>query len=161
MLDVGNAFISSKSPFQGVSLEDVKESDIIWIESISGSSRKEQKEIHSASCGTDQNAFCLVEERFLNRAEIILWWDRTAKNTFLWTWNIFPRVRTLSLNYRKRFPSERQVSIFSWTRFLPLFFMDIFHWAHTHVFCVYSGRIRSMTIRNQCRTLNHTKAKWL
>ncbi len=62
-----NAFISSKNPFLGISLENTKERDPILLASDSDRSKKGQKETHSATVGTGENAFWTVEELFLNR----------------------------------------------------------------------------------------------
>ena len=54
------AFVSWKNPFAGVSVENVKESDLILMESYSDRSEKERKETHSTSLWN-------ASERFLFR----------------------------------------------------------------------------------------------
>jgi hypothetical protein len=71
MLDVWNAFISSKNPLSDVSLENVKESNLILMEFFFDRSKKNKQRPILFVYGTAQNAFCSVEERFLNREESI------------------------------------------------------------------------------------------
>ncbi len=88
--------------------------------------------------GTERNPFCYCRngwECFLDgqrtifkSKESVPQLQGTAKNAFLWTKKFFFHLWTRSLNYRTLFLTERQVSIFLWKRFLPFFFMNIFHW---------------------------------
>ena len=62
-----NAFISSKNPVSGVPLENVKESDLILMESFFDRSKKNGQRSILLVYRTVQNAFYLDEEWFLNR----------------------------------------------------------------------------------------------